>query len=63
MFQNAKAALILPRHFIFSSRLCPLDLTSPEKKKEEEDPPLFLTLFPLLLASPTLHGGASLVAQ
>ena len=33
------------------------------RKKKEEDPPLFLTLFSLLLASPTLHGGASLMAQ
>ena len=33
MFQNAKGALILPRHF-FSSRLCPLYLLSPEKKKK-----------------------------
>ena len=61
MFQNAKGALILPRHF-FSSRLCPLYLLSPEKKKKE-DPPLFLTLLSLLLASPTVHGGVSLVAQ
>ena len=61
MFQNAKGALILPRHF-FSSRLCPLYLLSPEKKKKE-DPPLFLTLISLLLASPTVHGGVSLVAQ
>ena len=32
MFQNAKGALILPRHF-FSYRLCPLYLMSSEKKK------------------------------
>ena len=38
MFQNAKGALILPRHF-FSYRLCPLYLMSSEKKKRRRRRP------------------------